>query len=144
MALGAGESIHARVLLNISSWSQATCYVGWGWGRTAKGKSDFQERPWRSVTHINGEIKGLHSIHTAVKMKSQPLLFVYCAVTELWWWVVTVLCILHTAQGGQSGSGFLFVILSTSVSLHIKYMLLLDSFFCDECRMSPIAPSFLK
>ena len=76
MNLGAGERIHATALLNVSLLIPSYLLCEMGEGGTAKGESDFQERLWRNVTRISGEIKGLDSIHTPVKMKFQLLLFV--------------------------------------------------------------------
>lgn len=76
MNLGAGEGIHATALLNISLLIPSYLLCEMGEGGTAKGESDFQERLWRSITDISGEIKGLDSVHTTIKTKFWPRLFV--------------------------------------------------------------------
>lgn len=74
--MGAGKRIHAIVLLNISFLIPNYLLHEMGEGGSAKAQSDFQERLWRNTAHISSEIKGLDPIHTPVKMKFQPLLFV--------------------------------------------------------------------
>lgn len=63
-----------------------------------QGEPDFQERPWKNVTHVNGEIKGLKAIRTPVKMKFQPLVFVFmCSGAEL--------CRAQDPHTGHGGTG---------------------------------------
>lgn len=74
--MGAGERVHAAALLNVSISIPSYLLCEMGEVRAAKREADFQGRLQRNITHISGEIKGLDSIHTPVKMKFQPLLFV--------------------------------------------------------------------
>lgn len=142
MSLGAGEHIHAIALLNVSLLIPNYLLHEMREGGSAKG--DFQERLWRNTAHISSEIKGLDPIHTPVKMKFQPLLFVWHAVGQSCDSGYTAWSPQQCREGGRPVLFLISVhfLLQYKGLLALKHIPLISSISLDECRTQPMVSPF--